>query len=92
MTPMQKLKMILNSKPFNRVIGLIFLWFSFNVLLTPIRLLFKLPALPYLYLSDLYWYCFHKIYSLCGDMMTDALLLLEKENEKESEKQEDFLP
>ena len=50
----ERLREILSSKPRKRVAAIVSRWLAV-VALTPLKLALKLPALPFLVLSDLMW-------------------------------------
>lgn len=50
----ERLREILSSKPRKRVAAIVARWLVM-VMLTPLKLALKLPALPFLVLSDLMW-------------------------------------
>lgn len=50
----ERLREILSSNPRKRVAAIVTRWLAM-VMLTPLKLALKLPALPFLVLSDLMW-------------------------------------
>jgi hypothetical protein len=50
----ERLREVLSSKPRKRVVAIVARWLAV-VALTPLKLALKLPALPFLVLSDLMW-------------------------------------